>query len=128
MNSINLAPTANTPSINFDAGKGLLEIKGRSTPEVYASFYRPLIEWVVEYVKNPHQITNVVIELDYLNSGSQTVVYDIFVKLNNIYKNGCEVLITWYYEKDDEFILETAEEFRDMLDMPFEIIEVEEFE
>ena len=32
-----------------------------------------------------------------------------------------EVLVEWYYEEDDEEIMDSGEDYKDIVDIPFEI-------
>ena len=119
-----------TPFVDFNSGTGIFEIRGRSIPEETLTFYNPLIKWVEKYTENPQPKTVVNLKIEYLNSGSHTSLLVILKKIQEILtgiKNG-EVLVKWYYEKDDEYMLETGKEYRDMLKILFEFISVEEFE
>jgi len=51
--------TAKTPTVNFNASEGLIEIKGRSIPENSIEFYKPLVDWLDEYAKSPAPHTTV---------------------------------------------------------------------
>ncbi|MDN5304875.1 MAG: hypothetical protein PWP46_1761 [Fusobacteriaceae bacterium] len=62
--------------------------------------------------------------IDYLNTSSSKCMIDIFDLLETYYLNGGKVLVKWYYKKNDRNILETGEEFKEDLEIPFEIIEI----
>ena len=47
-----------------------------------------------------------------------------FKKLESVLKS--EVSVKWYYEEDDEDMLEAGEDYEAIIDLPFEMIEVEE--
>ena len=51
---------------------------------------------------------------------------DLFKKLEAIHKAGNEVSINWYYEEDDEDMLEAGEDYQAIIKVPFTMIEVEE--
>ena len=51
---------------------------------------------------------------------------DIFKKVNALFNDGLNVAINWYYEEEDEDMQEAGEDYSDLLDVPFEIIELEE--
>ena len=42
------------------------------------------------------------------------------MKLEDLYENGNDVLIKWYYPEDDEDMQEAGEEYADIVDSPFE--------
>jgi len=125
MEPISIEGTPKTPTIKFDPVQGLLEIKGRSSPENSFEFYKPLVNSLLEYAKNPGDKTIVNIQLEYFNTGSSKCILEVFKKLEAIYKANHEVLINWYFEKD-ESILEAGEDYKLMTKIPFKMIEIEE--
>ncbi len=52
----------------------------------------------------------------------------MFKKLETVYKKNGEkgVVINWYYEEDDEDMLEAGEDYQSILKIPFKMIELEE--
>jgi hypothetical protein len=124
MESISIEGTPKTPTVNFDATTGKIEIKGRSIPENSIEFYRPLVEWLEEYSKEPQELTNVNIQLEYFNTSSSKCILDVFKKLEAIKKARNEVVINWYYEEDDEDMLEAGEDYESIIRIPFKMIEV----
>ena len=124
MESISIEGTPKTPTVNFDAATGIVEIKGRSIPENSIEFYRPLVEWLEEYSKGPQKLTTVNIQLEYFNTSSSKCILDVFKKLEAIKKARNEVIINWYYEEDDEDMLEAGEDYESIIRIPFKMIEV----
>jgi len=49
-------------------------------------------------------------------------VQDILFKLESLNEAGHEVNILWYYEQDDEDMYDIGVEFKENLNMQFEII------
>ena len=70
MTNIVLDGTAKTPTVNFDASTGLLDLRGRSIPENSIEFYKPLIDWVDQYGRNPKPSTRLRVQLEYFNTSS----------------------------------------------------------
>lgn len=126
METVTIEGTPKTPTINFDMQKGLLEIKGRSIPENSIEFYKPLVDWLEKYSSNPKPQTNVNIQLEYFNTSSSKCILDVFKKLEAIHKGGSEIVINWFYETDDEDMLEAGEDYQAIINVPFKMIEVEE--
>ncbi|MBN2664310.1 MAG: DUF1987 domain-containing protein [Bacteroidales bacterium] len=127
MNNLEITGTAKTPSILFDAQSGVLEIKGRSIPENAIDFFKPLVDWLDEYSKETKSVTKANIQLEYFNTSSSKCILDIFKKLETINKqDNSEVVINWYYEEDDEDMLEAGEDYQSILKIPFKMIEIEE--
>jgi SiaC family regulatory phosphoprotein len=127
MDSLTIPGSSHTPDVEFDGDKCILSLKGRSTPENSIEFYRPLMEWLDKFGESkPPQKTSLNIRLEYFNTSSSKCILDIFKKVNSLYKDGIDVVIKWYYEEEDEDMQEAGEDYSDLLDIPFEIIMMEE--
>ena len=127
MNPIKKQGTPKTPTITFDAETGKIEMKGRSIPENAIDFYKPLVDWLDEYAATAAEVTEANIQLEYFNTSSSKCILDVFKKLEVIHKkDGFEVIINWYYEEDDEDMLEAGEDYQSILKIPFKMIEMEE--
>ena len=126
MEPILIEGTPKTPTVNFDPAKGHIEIKGRSIPENSIEFYKPLIDWLEQYLSTPAKLTEVNIQLEYFNTSSSKCILDVFKKLEAIYKSGNEVVINWFYEEDDEDMLEAGEDYQSIIKVPFKMKEIEE--
>jgi hypothetical protein len=122
METIVIEGTPKTPSVRFDSGQGLLEIKGRSSPENSPEFYRPLAVWLQEYAQCPRERTVVNVQLEYFNTSSSKCLLDLFKKLEKIYKSNHDVVVNWYYE-EDESMFEAGEDYKVMAHIPFNMIE-----
>ncbi len=126
MEPIIIDGTAKTPTVKFDASTGVMEIKGRSIPENSIEFYKPLVDWLDEYSNSSVEKTMVNVQLEYFNTSSSKCILDVFKKLEAINKGGSEVLINWYYEEDDEDMLEAGEDYESIIRVPFKMIEIVE--
>lgn len=123
MENLQLTATPKTPSVKFSVADGNLEIKGRSIPENSLDFYKPLIDWVDSYKEKSGAEVNLHVQLEYFNTSSSKCLLDLFKRLEG-YKN--KVTIHWYYEQDDEDMLEAGEDYEAIISLPFKMIEVEE--
>lgn len=126
MADLNLEGSPKTPTIEFNSGTGYLLIRGRSIPENSIEFYKPLIEALEGYNNNSQSNTKVDIQLEYFNTSSSKCILDVFKKLEAINSGNSEVIINWYYEEDDEDMLEAGEDYQAIINIPFKMIEVEE--
>lgn len=126
METISIEGTPKTPTITFDTNKGFLEIKGRSIPENSIEFYKPLVDWLEKYATKPQPATNVNIQLEYFNTSSSKCILDVFKKLEAINKSGSQVIINWFYEEDDEDMLEAGEDYQAIINVPFKMVQVTE--
>lgn len=121
MDNYTLTPTPKTPRLYFNAQSGDFEISGRSIPENSIEFYRPLMEWLDEYVTAPNSSTKLTINLEYFNTSSSKCLVEIFRKLEKINDNS-EVRIFWHYEEEDEDMQESGDDFRKIIKVPIELI------
>lgn len=126
MNNILLDGSAKTPTVHFDSGTGQLELRGRSIPENSIEFYKPLIDWIDNYARDPKPSTQLRVQLEYFNTSSSKCILDLFKKLEAVRNSGNEVLVLWHYEADDEDMLEAGEDYQAIINLPFKMIQVEE--
>jgi SiaC family regulatory phosphoprotein len=126
MEPIIIVGTPKTPTVKFDSVEGIFEIKGRSIPENSVEFYKPLVDWLESYKDSPLEKTVVDIRLEYFNTSSSKCILDVFKKLEAIHKAKNEVVVNWYYEEDDEDMLEAGEDYESIIRVPFKMIEIVE--
>ena len=119
MEKYSIVGTPNTPDIEFDFKKGVLEISGRSIPENSVEFYNPLFSALDNYINNPKDVTFINIQLEYYNSSSSSCLLNVFKKLEKLNKGNGEVSVNWIYEENDEDILTAGKNFQGMIDLPF---------
>jgi hypothetical protein len=121
MDSIILSSSETSPAVHFDAALGRIELSGRSIPEDASAFYFPLLDWLEHYSESPAPKTQFVFYLEYINSISQKMLIDIFLKAQKMVKSGQDVNIVWYYDEEDEEMYEEGSVFRNKLELPMEI-------
>lgn len=125
MENLVIEPKNKTPKINFDAANGLMEIMGISCAENSVDFYKPVIEWIETYKKEPQAATLVEINYKYFNTSSAKCILDMLERFVNLKNHGTNVTINWYYETDDEEMFDAGSNFSEILEMPFNLIKVE---
>ena len=111
-NQIIQEQTNNCPGIYYEKGADTLFIKGRSIPENPESIYKPLRDWVSTFFVSSDALRMAII-LEYINSGSSKHLIEMLKKLKIYQEEGKDLDITWFYEEDDEAIMELGEHFRD---------------
>lgn len=117
--------THKTPSINFEPNKGLIQIKGRSIPENAMKTFEPLVDkWIPDYLSNPASTTILDVELEFYNTSTSMWLLRLFKQLEDLYKTQQNVVINWYYSDDD--MLESAEDYEEIIAIPFNKIELDE--
>lgn len=118
MEVLSIAGTDDTPTVVLDKGNGVFKITGRSLPEDTVGFYEPVVAWISAYAKEPAATTAFTFKLDYFNTSSSKMILDLLKQLKAI--SGMK--IQWYYQDDDEEILEAGKEYAEQVDVPFEFI------
>ncbi|OFY90237.1 MAG: nuclear pore complex subunit [Bacteroidetes bacterium RIFCSPLOWO2_12_FULL_31_6] len=126
MKDLKIEGSPKTPTIEFNSEKGYLLVRGRSIPENSIEFYKSLIEALEAYNTNSQPNTKVDVQLEYFNTSSSKCILDVFKKLEAINAGSSNVVINWYYEEDDEDMLEAGEDYQAIINVPFKMIEVGE--
>lgn len=102
-----------TPYVKLDKENCTLTFMGRSYPEHPALFYDPIIEKVEGYKESLSNSTiKVNIALEIMNSVS---IKYLFHLIKDLYKSAMKIEIKWYYEKDDENMLEEGNYLESLL-------------
>lgn len=122
MDKIAFEPSPTTPRVHFDPQQGYFEISGKSLPENSFDFYKPLLDWMDEYLKNPANQSNLVFKLEYFNTSSTAHFLRLIKKLEKIHSEGGDVVVQWYHDHEDEDMREAGEDFRLLVKMPIDII------
>ena len=127
MKLLHINATEDTPEINLDPVSGVMEFTGISIPENAPIFYKPVIDWLDDYIKSPNKTTDFVFNIKMISSSSSKIFYDIITKIDQLSENK-EVCIRvfWYYSIYDDEILEQGHEYKNMLSVFFDLILVEE--
>ena len=123
MDNFTLIPTPKTPRLYFNSQNGDFEISGRSIPENSIEFYKPLLEWLDEYEKNPQPQTKLHVNLEYFNTSSSKCLVEILRKLEKVNEKA-GVKVYWHYEEEDEDMMESGEDFKKILKLPIELVVV----
>jgi SiaC family regulatory phosphoprotein len=122
MATLTIESTLKTPEIKFNPVEGIIEITGRSNPENSKQFYQPLFDSLEAYAESPLQKTIMNIKLEHFNTSSSKCLMDVFKKLKMLKAEEKEIEINWFYEDDDEDIMEAGETYEAMTGMKFNLI------
>lgn len=112
--------TADTPSVILDAERGIFEISQMSLPEDAVDFYSPILAWLREYAQNPNPETVFNMKLEYFNTASSKQLIQILLIFQEM-KNRSNVLVKWFYKEIDEDMLALGEEYKQIMQIPFEL-------
>jgi hypothetical protein len=118
MHEKTIIPTKNTPEISLNPD-GIIKITGRSMNGKITEFEEQIENWIDEYIINPPELTCVHIKLEYFDEINLKIYYSLLKKIESIKSKDKKFIINWYYEEDDEDILEKGEKISTILDIPF---------
>ena len=113
-----------SPGIIMDPIKGFIKLSGRAIPNDAESTFRPVLDWMKEYIQNPQESTVFECEMDYFNSSSQKYMADIFKMSNQLFKKGKQIEIVWKYSKEDEDMKLIGEQFQNLINFPIVFLEI----
>lgn len=124
MEGLLITQTKSTPKILFEPQNAKLSIEGQSYPENAFKFYEPILAWMDEYLMELKQdaVLEIYLHMPYINTSSSKCMMMLFEKLEEAHAAGKTVKIRWYYDQDNEIALDCAEEFKEDLTVPFEIV------
>lgn len=122
MNSILIQASQKTPYIKLDFEKGSCTIKGTSIPNNAHDFYKPLLNGIDSYLKNPQDQTKIDIQFEYLNTDSSKCILEMFKKWEALLKLKKSVKVHWHYKDQD--MLSMGENYKMIIQLPFEMLPV----
>ena len=117
--------TLHTPSVNVFNDDNLIVVSGTSRLEDPSIFYQELAEIYGECMQTFKEKITLDFNLNYINTSSSKWLFHILKNLQVKYSDNIDIVINWYYEEDDDIIMEAGEVFESLLEMPFNIIPIE---
>ncbi|MFB9847809.1 biofilm regulation phosphoprotein SiaC [Oceanisphaera arctica] len=122
MKSLNITGSQSTPTILCNPDSGVMTMQGDSYPENSFEFFGEVIEWVEQFLQ--HSVTPLQLDLRliYMNTSSVKAMMDIFDLLEAAFAQKRAVSVRWYYDPDNERVVELAEEFKEDCSFPFDIL------
>ena len=122
LNKFIINPTRVTPAVNLIPDKQYLIIKGRSCPDNAQSFYSRVYQSIDSYNQLGKKALTVFFNLEYFNTSSAKCIFDLFKKLQTTSSSGMEIVVNWYYEEEDEDMLESGEDFSEFFNFSFNLV------
>lgn len=122
MEAIEIIATKDTPAVKFYPARGYLEIKGRSTSDDSAKFYRPLIDSIEKYMFKPVSPTMIHIHFDYFNTSSAKCMIEMLKKLESLPKKGHKVEVNWYYKQTEPTMYQAGMDYKSILNLDFKMV------
>jgi hypothetical protein len=112
-----------TPIITIKPRYKKVVIAGKSRMSDPGKFYNELHSSLENYFTSFKKTLIIEFRFEYINTGSSKWLYYILGHLQNLKSNGGMIEVYWYYEEDDEIILEAGEVLQSVLKIPFHICE-----
>lgn len=123
MENLIIQCTDDTPSVYFSVNEKKFEISERSLPENSIEFFQPILSWLENYSQSPLNSTVFEFKLEYFNTSSAKQIAKLLLILEKISKTS-DVLIKWYYSKDDKDIMASGTRYQKLINIKFELIEI----
>lgn len=121
MENINIEPTKK--SLEVECAAGYFKLSGNSILSDPRKFFKPIVEWMEEYLKNPEELTTVDLKLEYVDTASVQSVFDIMRMFKLLQDQKKELIVNFYFEFDDPELLELGEIMEGRLGIKFNFIE-----
>lgn len=114
MTSLIMSSTFYTPQVAFHP-EGNFTISGKAMTTKACVLFKPILNWLEQYKKNPAQDTVLNLDFEILHVDCLVKLMDIFRLLESMIKKGHQVEVNWYYEKEDEDMKEIADMVSEIL-------------
>ncbi len=123
MDSLLIQKTEDTPQVNFDIATGIFKLSGRSLPENAIDFYKPVLDWIEAVLSESYEKKIVFeIQLEYFNTASSKQLAKMLLLIERFIENN-SIIIRWFYEKEDNDMLISGNQYSKFLKLDFEFIE-----
>ncbi len=112
-----------TPSVKVLTDEHRIVISGQSKLEDPTPFYEELIKVLDESINEFKTHASIDFLLSYLNSSSSKWLFHILKGIQVKFQGKKIITINWYYDEDDDSMLEAGEVFQSLLSLPFNLLE-----
>ncbi|MEQ8237750.1 MAG: DUF1987 domain-containing protein [Cyclobacteriaceae bacterium] len=117
--------TKNTPFVHISSDEKIIQIKGVSHPEHALTFYTPIIDQLKQLSESKSTTSmEMSVFMEYFNTSSAKCFFDIFKQIKRMKGQGMDIDIKWLYEEEDDDMMETGEDYDDILNLNIKFIEV----
>jgi hypothetical protein len=124
MEDLSIAATGSSPGVRGEVAAGVLELTGESYPENSFEFFRPVLDWAGALLARDGASFRLELGLTYLNTSSIKCLMDLLDLLEEAHHAGRTVSVIWRYDAENDRALDLAEEFREDLTLPFELVSI----
>jgi hypothetical protein len=116
--------TLHTPRVRVFPEEKRITVTGHSRLEDPSLFYEEFMCLIEDCFNDFKTIATFDFNLNYLNTSSSKWLFHVLKNLQNKYQGKKIITINWYYELDDDAMLEAGEVYQSLLNLPFNLIAV----
>jgi hypothetical protein len=116
-----IKPSSRTPEVLLDPD-GIIKISGRGLSAHRTEVPGQILRWLDLYIANPAETTFVILAFEYLNSYNTTILVSVLRKIMAVRTKSNKLVVRWFYEHDDDDILERGQYIASVIDLPVEYI------
>lgn len=106
----------------FDPARNIYELKGNSYPENTAETYEPVLNWIENELTKIDSEVVFEFKLEYQNTASSKIMSSVFAKIEAAYQRKKNIKINWYYDRDDEDIIDEIQSYHSYDKLPVNFI------
>lgn len=114
-----------TPYVAINYTTGHIELRGVSHPENVFTFYNPIFQAIKLLAEEPVKEIVVDFLFEYFNTSSARCLFLILKEVKELGLHGKQIRVNWHYEEEDDDMLETGEDFQELIELPFNFVAVE---
>jgi len=112
---LELPKTEATPYVLLDGEMGYMTFKGECYSENTIDFFRNITVWLTDFLASNFTELNFDCELEYFNSSSSKLLYNILMAMEESAAKGKKININWYVDQDNDVLIEHGEDFEEEL-------------
>lgn len=120
MDNLQIEASLVSPKTILDKQKGVFSLVGNSYMSNPTAYYEVVITWLNEYIKDPLPVTNFVMDLEYINTATVKMLNEVVRILISLRDKGKTIHIEWYYQEDDEDMIELGKQYELLNKFKFE--------
>jgi hypothetical protein len=105
--------------------EGQINLKGKSIPFHKCDISDVLKSYMSNYVRNPQPLTEINIDLEYINCQTQRNLVHSMKLMNEMHEKGMNIRVNWFYDRSDDYMFEFGTILQSMTDVRFAYIEKE---
>lgn len=110
------------PNVRFDVLTHEMEISGMSMHESSLEFYSPIHEWLANYVATYSDKMVFNFRMEYFNTATSKEFYTL---LSVLKKFRGELEVNWFYQEDDDQMLDDGEDLSEDTEVNMNFISYE---